>query len=313
MAILVTGGAGFIGSHVCEALLEKGFEVVCLDNFDPFYDPMIKRKNISSCLAYDKFHLIEADILDTLSLEKIFSGFEIDKVIHLAARSSVSDSVLCPERCLAVNVDGTKNLLRFSSKVKRFIFISSSSVYADSIVPFSEENTPSEQLSPYASSKRLAELACHDHHSIYGTSIICLRLFNVYGPRSRPDLAITKFSAMIEKGQPIEVYGDGTSRRDYTYITDVVKAILSAIDTDVSFEAINVGTSHSTTLFDIISVIESSLGKRASLIMKPPRPGDALMTQADISKANSILGFVPSVSIDSGIMSYIDWFKSEPL
>lgn len=310
--ILVTGGAGFIGSHVCEALLKKGEKVIGIDDFNDYYDPKVKRKNISGFLSNKKFKIYEADIRNFDSLEKIFSENKIDKVVHLAARAGVRPSIKYPLLYEEVNIKGTLNLLELSKNVKNFVFASSSSVYGNNKkVPFSEIDNVDNPISPYAATKKSGELLCYTYHHLYNIPITCLRFFTVYGPRGRPDMAVYKFTKAIKEGKSIEIYGDGTSKRDYTYIEDILQGIISALENNLSYEIINLGESKTVELNYLVSIIEKEIGKKAKIIKMSLQPGDVDITYADISKANKLLGYNPKTPIESGIKKFVEWFEKE--
>jgi UDP-glucuronate 4-epimerase len=315
--ILVTGGAGFIGSHLCEALLEHGAKVLCLDNFCDFYEPSTKRQNLQKCLLNPDFTLIEGDIRSAQDIETAFETEAIDLVIHLAAMAGVRPSIQNPELYTEVNVKGTVNILQACQKygVKRLIFASSSSVYGNnSKIPYSESDPVDNPISVYAATKKAGELLCHTWHHLYGISTVCLRFFTVYGPRQRPDLAIYKFCDLIGKNQSIPVFGDGSSSRDYTYIQDIISGVLGAIDyvhSGTVYEIINLGESVTQDLAGMIATLEDVLGKKAIRQLQPMQPGDVIRTWADISKATNLLGYAPSTDFETGIRCFVDWFRSK--
>lgn len=312
MKILVTGGAGFIGSHVCDSLLKRGDEVICVDDFNDYYDPRIKEENIKAARQNSKFTLYLADIRNYLLMKEIFKKEAPDKVIHLAARAGVRPSIKNPFLYEEVNVKGTLNLLELSKEffIKNFVFGSSSSVYGvNKKIPFSEEDRVDNQISPYAVTKRAGELLCHSYHELYGINISCLRFFTVYGPRGRPDMAPYKFTKLIDESKEVEMYGDGSTMRDYTFITDIVSGIVAALDKNYGFEIFNLGNSQTVELRYFISVIEGLLGKKARIIRKPMQPGDVPITYADISKARAMLGYNPKTSIEEGMKKVIDWYE----
>lgn len=322
MKALVTGAAGFIGSHLCERLLDNGWHVVGLDNFDDFYDPQIKRCNIAHCLKNKNFKLLEADIRDTASIDKaIGSGIEI--IIHLAAMAGVRPSIDNPLLYADVNVNGTIVLLEAARKhnIKKFIFGSSSSVYGNNKkVPFSEDDNVDLPISPYAATKKAGELICNTYHHLYDISVICLRFFTVYGPRQRPDLAIHKFARLIEAGKPIPIYGDGSMMRDFTYIDDIIDGTVAAINhlssneqraTSHEFNIYNLGHSHPISVNDLITELEKALGKKALKEHLPPQPGDVERTYADITKAAKGLGYNPGTPIDKGLEKFTSWLKKQ--
>ena len=310
--ILVTGGAGFIGSHVCDKLLTLDHKVVCLDNFNDYYDPQIKRKNISHNLENPNYFLEEVDIIDVDNLKKIFLKHKINKVIHLAARAGVRPSIKEPQLYFDVNVSGTQNLLDLSRQynVKTFIFGSSSSVYGNNKkIPFSEEDKVDNQVSPYAATKKCGEVLCNSYSQLFDINIVCLRFFTVYGPRGRIDMAPYKFTKLISEGKTIEMYGDGSSRRDYTYVEDIVSGIISALDKNYKFEIINLGNFHSIELKKFISIVENTVGKKANIVQKPMPIGDVNITYADISKAKNLLDYKPKTSIEEGMKKFVEWFQ----
>jgi len=309
--LLITGGAGFIGSHLSERLLSEGRRVICLDNFDTFYDPKIKRENLSCSLEYDRFTLIEGDIRNLTLLEEIFKRRRIDAVVHIAARAGVRPSIIEPLLYYDVNVHGTLNLLEMARKyeVGKFIFASSSSVYGNNEkIPFCEEDNVDNPISPYAATKKAGELLCYTYHHLYRIPVVCLRFFTVYGPRQRPDLAIHKFTRLIYEGKAVPVYGDGTSKRDYTYIDDIIDGVTSALHAELSYEIINLGESKTVGLMEMISLLEEKLQKKASIEFLPVQPGDVPVTYANIDKARRLLGYNPKTDITDGIGRFIDWF-----
>ena len=308
--VLITGGAGFIGSHCCETLLAYGCEVTVIDNFNNYYDPAIKEGNLAAII--EQITLIRGDIRDPDLVEKTFAEGAFDAVIHIAARAGVRPSIEDPKLYFTTNIDGTFNLLDACRHhaVKRFIFASSSSVYGiNEKVPFAETDPIIRTISPYAATKIAGEQICSNYSYLFGIHCACLRFFTVYGPRQRPDLAISKFTAAIRNGRPIEQYGNGRTARDYTYIDDIVKGIMAAaIYTEVSpFEIFNLGGSATTTLSELISMIENALGKKAEILLRPDQPGDVPRTFADVSKARQILGYEPSTPIAEGIAKYVTW------
>jgi len=309
--ILVTGGAGFIGSHLCEKLLENNYKVICLDNFNDYYDPRIKKDNIGNSLKNKNFIFVKGDILDKECLENIFSKNNIHKIIHLAAIAGVRPSLINPQEYVDVDIKGTVNLLEVAKKyrVKQFIFGSSSSVYGiNSKIPFTEEDRIDLQISPYATAKRCAELYCATYHYLYKIPITILRFFTVYGPRQRPDMAIHKFTRLMSQGKSISMFGDGKSERDYTYIDDIVEGILKAIQKNFRFEIFNLGNSTTIKLRDLINCIEDKLKIRAKIEQLPKQPGDVLITCSAISRAKRMLGYNPLTSIEEGIENFVKWY-----
>jgi len=311
MKTLITGVAGFIGSHLCERLLADGWNVVGVDNFDDFYDPQIKRQNIGECLKNKNFQLVEADIRDDEAMSKVIGG-DIRIIAHLAAKAGVRPSIEQPLLYADVNINGTTVLLELAKKhrIEKFIFGSSSSVYGNNEkVPFSEDDNVDFPISPYAATKKAGELICHTYHHLYGMSITCLRFFTVYGPRQRPDLAIHKFAKLIEQGKPIPVYGDGTMMRDFTYIDDIVNGTVAAMDRCGGFNIYNLGESEPITVNDLIAEIEKALGKKAIKEYLPLQPGDVERTYADINKAIKDLSYQPSTSIQMGLRQFAAWLR----
>jgi len=313
--VLVTGGAGFIGSHLCQRLLQEGYEVVCLDNFDAYYDPAIKRRNLEEIKASkgaQGFQLVEGDIRNKGLVDDLFRRSSFDLIIHLAARAGVRPSIEQPLLYEEVNVAGTLNLLEACREigVRDFIFGSSSSVYGKNRkVPFAEDDRLEAMISPYAVTKRIGELFCYTYHHLYGLNISCLRFFTVYGPRQRPEMAIHKFTRLIHEGKKISLFGDGTSRRDYTYIDDIISGIMGAIRNLRGYEIFNLGESQTVPLRELISIIEQALGKKAAVEELPEQPGDVPITYAEISKARSLLGYDPKVGIAEGVEQFARWFR----
>ena len=311
--ILVTGGAGFIGSHLVEALLEQRREVVVLDNFDDFYRPEVKRRNVEPLAGRPGFTLIEGDIRDQALVEKVFTTSPISLVVHLAARAGVRPSIQQPLLYCDVNVNGTAVLLEACRRhgVTKFIFGSSSSVYGNNRkLPFSEKDDVDRPISPYAATKRAGELLCATYHELYGLDIFALRFFTVYGPRQRPEMAIHKFTRLIERGLPVPRFGDGSTRRDYTYISDIIHGILSAIERVKGYEIINLGGGQTTRLSDLIALLEKNLDRKAIVKEEPGQPGDVVATYADVEKARRLLGCEPTVTMDEGIRRFVAWYGS---
>lgn len=309
-SVLVTGGAGFIGSHLVDRLLSGGWQVTVIDNFDPFYDPGVKRRNIAAHLDYSNYSLIEADIRDMNALRKSLSG-EYDVIVHLAAKAGVRPSISDPIGYQEVNVRGTQNLLELARErgIKQFVFASSSSVYGvNPNVPWREDDCVLLPISPYAATKVAGELLGHVYSHLYGIRFIALRLFTVYGPRQRPDLAIHKFARLMLKGGPVPVHGDGSSRRDYTYIDDIIQGVRAAMDyTATPYEVINLGNNHTVSLMEMVHALEEVLGVKAKLEFLPPQPGDVPQTWADVGKAKRLLRFNPSTSFGEGLRRFADW------
>jgi len=313
MKILVTGGAGFIGSQLCEDLLNRDNEVVCIDNFNNYYDPKIKRKNVETLLENKNFTLVELDICDYKSLENLFSLNHFDSIVHLAARAGVRPSIQQPLLYQEVNIQGTVNLFELAkiNHINKFVFASSSSVYGNNKkVPFSEDDNVDYPISPYAATKKAGELIAYTYHHLYKISVSCIRFFTVYGPRQRPDMAIHKFTRLIDRGIEIPVFGDGSSKRDYTFISDIVDGLISAVDLCNEYDIFNLGDSKTISLMEMITTIENHLGKKANLKYMPSQPGDVDITYADISKAQSKLNYSPKVYFEDGIIQFIDWYNS---
>jgi UDP-glucuronate 4-epimerase len=313
MKVLVTGAAGFIGSHLCEKLLADGRLVVGVDNFDDFYEPKVKWRNLENSLAHDNFGLLEADIRNAPAMNEAV-GQDIDVIVHLAARAGVRPSIEQPVLYGDVNVNGTVVMLEAARQngVKKFIFGSSSSVYGNNEkIPFSEEDNVDFPISPYAATKKACELICHTYHSLYGIDMTCLRFFTVYGPRQRPDLAIHKFARLIEQDKPIPVFGDGSMMRDFTYIDDIVTGTAAAIDKCAGYNIYNLGESEPIKLSELIEHIEQALGKKAQKEHLPKQSGDAERTYADISKARKELGYEPGTHITGGLAKFVLWLRQD--
>jgi UDP-glucuronate 4-epimerase len=314
--LLVTGGAGFIGSHLVDRLLTTAVERVnVVDDFNDFYDPSIKRANIHEHLDDPRYRISEVDIRDRAALERVFENNNFDCIVHLAARAGVRPSLSEPQLYTETNINGTLNLLELArhKSIKQFVFGSSSSVYGiNAKVPFSEDDPIRQPISPYAATKGSGELLCHTYSHLYGLRCICLRFFTVYGPRQRPDLAIHKFAKLISQGKPIPVFGDGSTRRDYTYIDDIIDGIMAAIDYDKSdYEVFNLGESRTVELRELISLLEKELDAHATIDRQPSQPGDVPQTFADISKARALLGYDPKTPIEAGLHRFVEWFQAK--
>lgn len=313
MNFLITGGAGFIGSHLCERLLTAGHAVWTVDDLNDFYDPAIKRRNIAESTAHGgRFAFIESDISQRASLDKLFQNIRFDQIIHLAARAGVRPSLEHPALYQRVNVEGTANLLEAArlSGVKKVIIASSSSVYGiNAKIPFSESDPIFSPISPYAASKIACEALGHVYHRVYGFDVAVLRFFTVYGPRQRPDLAIHKFARLISSGRPIEVFGDGSTARDYSYISDIIDGVMACTRQTFGFEIFNLGGSHPVTLSYLIDVMEKTLQKKAVIKRLPEQQGDVPRTWADVAKSSSRLGYSPKVGIEAGIALFLEWFR----
>ena len=313
--ILVTGGAGFIGSHLVERLLGEGrWRVTVVDDFNDFYDPAIKRANVRPHEGREDFRLVEADIRDRAALGRVFDGGRFDVIVHLAARAGVRPSLAEPVLYTETNIGGTVNLLELARAhgVRQFVFGSSSSVYGENEkVPFAEDDPVFNPISPYAATKAAGELLCHTYSHLHGLRCVCLRFFTVYGARQRPDLAIHKFARLISEGKPIPVFGDGTTRRDYTYVEDIIAGVRAAVDYEASgYEVINLGESRTVSLSELIALLEKELGREAVIDRQPAQPGDVPRTFADITKARRLLGYSPQTQIEDGIRKFVEWFKS---
>jgi len=310
MRVLVTGGAGFIGSHLVEQLLACGHQVVVLDDFNDFYDPQIKQANIAGFAA--DVTVYHVDLRDSDSVRNLFRREKIDVIAHLAARAGVRPSIQQPRLYYDANVTGTLHLLEAArvTGVERFVFASSSSVYgASKTIPFSEDEHLTQTLSPYAATKVAAEFLCSTYSHLYNLRVVALRYFTVYGPRQRPDLAIHQFTRRIYAGQPIDQFGDGTTRRDYTYIADVIHGTMAALQYQGPlFDIFNLGESDTIQLKDLIVAIENVLGKKAKINRLPEQPGDMPLTCADISKARELLGYEPTTRLRDGLPRFVDWF-----
>jgi len=310
---LVTGGAGFIGSHVCERLLAEGHSVWAFDDLNDFYDPQIKRRNLRDIQSLAKpFEFVYGDLTDRAALEEVFSSVKFDQVIHLAARAGVRPSLAEPALYQRVNVEGTVNILETarSRGVKKITIASSSSVYGvNAKVPFSESDPIFSAISPYAASKLACEALGHVYHHIYGLDVAMLRFFTVYGPRQRPDLAIHKFAQLISVGKPIPVFGDGSTARDYTFIADILDGVMACTRKEFGFEVFNLGESQTVTLSHLIELLEKALAQKALINRQPSQPGDVPLTFADISKARAKLDYHPRVKIAEGIPLFVDWFR----
>jgi len=313
--ILITGGAGFIGSHLVDHLLaEGGWQISVVDDFNNFYDPSIKRDNVRSQLVGPHYELHEVDIRNLEALKTVFAGRRFDCIVHLAARAGVRPSLTQPLLYSETNINGTLNLLELARghNVSQFVFGSSSSVYgANAKVPFSEDDSIRNPISPYAATKASGELLCHTYSHLYGIRCVCLRFFTVYGARQRPDLAIHKFARLISAGKTIPVFGDGTTRRDYTYIDDIIAGVRAAIDyTGNAFEVFNLGESRTVELRELIALLEKELDLHALIDRQPLQPGDVPQTFADITKARTLLGYDPQTQIETGIHRFVEWFRT---
>jgi UDP-glucuronate 4-epimerase len=317
MRIVVTGAAGFIGSHLSERLCARGDEVVGFDNFDPFYPRATKEKNLAALRAEARFAFVEGDVRDAAALGRAFGGARVDVVVHLAALAGVRPSLAEPARYADVNLVGTQRVLDAAraAGVRRFVFASSSSVYGgDSEPPFKESDLCLKPLSPYASTKRAGELMLFTAHHLYAVDVSCLRFFTVYGPRQRPDLAIHKFGRLIGAGQPIPLFGDGSTSRDYTFVDDIVDGVVASIDeavTALGFRIYNLGGSRTTTLLGLVELLSQALGKKAIVDWQPEQPGDMKRTLADVTLSARALGYAPKVPIEEGIARFVAWLRAQ--
>ncbi|HET9582051.1 MAG TPA: NAD-dependent epimerase/dehydratase family protein [Gemmatimonadota bacterium] len=313
--ILVTGGAGFIGSHLCEALVGRGDDVVAFDNFDPFYPRAVKDRNLARLQDHERFRLVEGDLRDRAALETVFREEPFDAVAHLAARAGVRPSLEDPAGYMSTNVEGTAILLEAMRRTgcTRLVFGSSSSVYGNSRdVPLRESDRVDRPISPYAMTKKAGEELCHVYHHAFGFSVMALRFFTVYGPRQRPDMAIHRFVRRIEEGLPIPVYGDGSSERDYTYFADAVAGVVAAVDwvrREDGFEIVNLGESVPVRLDDLIAEVAGATGSRPRVERLPMPLGDVERTCADIARARELLGYAPSTGIREGVEAFVRWYR----
>ncbi len=308
---MVTGGAGFIGSHLVDRLLAMGERVSIVDNFDDFYDDAVKRRNIQAAVEHASSRLYESDIRDTAALESVWSREPIDVVVHLAARAGVRPSLKNPSLFADVNVNGTVKVLEAARKYGcgKFIFASSSSVYGNNKkIPFHEDDRVDHPISPYAATKKAGEMLCYTYHRLYDLPMTCLRFFTVYGPRCRPDLAVAKFTKLIDDDQPIPRFGDGTMRRDFTYIDDIIDGVISAIEHCGAYRIYNLGESKPIVLEDMIATIAQIMGKTPIIEPQPEQPGDVKVTYADVSRAKEELGYHPRTDFVEGVRRYVDWY-----
>jgi UDP-glucuronate 4-epimerase len=314
MQVLVTGAAGFIGSWICQALLDRGDQVVGLDNFDPFYERARKERNLQPLRASQGFTFSEGDLLDAELLGRLL-GSGVQAVVHLAALAGVRPSLRAPARYMRTNVEGTALLLETCRQrgVERVVCASSSSVYgARSQVPFCEDDPCDRPASPYAASKKATELVCSTFHDLYGLTVRCLRYFTVYGPRQRPEMAIHRFVALALAGQPVPVFGDGSSGRDYTFIDDIVAGTLAALDRpEREFRVYNLGNSRPVLLRDLVAAIGTAVGRELRVEEKPWQAGDVPVTCADLSRAQAELGYRPTVSLQEGLARFVEWYREE--
>lgn len=311
--ILVTGAAGFIGSHLVDRLLADGHQVHAVDSFDDFYDPGIKRRNLRHASHTKQFTLHEVDIRDEAGLRCVWRKEPYDAVMHLAARAGVGPSLESPRLYHDVNVNGTINVLERCRErpPASIIFASSSSVYGNQKkIPFSETDRVDQPISPYAASKRAGELLCHVYHQLYGLNITCLRLFTVYGPRIRPDLAVARFTRLIDQGRPVQLFGDGNAVRDFTFIDDAIDGIVAAMNRPNGYKIFNISGGTSIRIADLVDRIEAILGATAKRTYSDPKPGDAVRTIADIRRARAELGYEPKIDVNAGLAQFVEWYRT---
>ena len=314
MRVLVTGAAGFIGSHTCDRLLAAGGAVLGLDNLNNFYDPARKTRNLASARGRPGFEFVHGDILDAALLDRVFTDFRPDRVVHLAAWAGVRPSIEQPRLYQKVNVEGTTNLLEAcrAHGVDRFVFASSSSVYGDrTAVPFRETDNVDHPISPYAATKKAGELLCYTWHHLFGLHAHCLRFFTVYGPRQRPEMAIHKFTRLMAAGEPLTLFGDGSTSRDYTYVDDIVDGVVASVERVEGYRVYNLGESKTTTLGELVGHLSDALGVEPRLEHLPIQPGDVTRTFADVSRARAELGYDPQVGIAEGVRRFVEWFGAE--
>jgi UDP-glucuronate 4-epimerase len=315
MSVLVTGGAGFVGSHFIELLLEEcDHTIVCLDNFNDYYDPRLKRANVAGLEAEKRVSIVETDFCDREAMVELFRAHQVRQVVHLGAYAGVSPSVANPNPYERVNVGGTLSLLEAARRhpVERFLLVSSSTVYGRGAgVPFCEDQPLGIPISPYGATKRAAELMGLCYHALHGLPVVCLRPFSIYGPRVRPDLAISIFARAIDEGQPLPLFGDGTIRRDFTHVSDICQGLFAALRADnVAGETINLGHHEPVEMRYLISLLEQALGRKADIDRRPAREEDLPVTCADLTKAGRLLDYRPRVRLEEGVAHYIDWYRN---
>jgi len=312
LKIAVTGGAGFIGSHLVERLVAEGHEVAVIDDFNDFYNPALKRSNADQLLATGRVEVYEEDLCNHSALRAVFEMRAFDQVVHLAAYAGVTPSVRRPLLYEEVNVRGTLSLLELCRErsIQNFTYASSSSIYGGNTkIPFSESDPVDRPICPYAATKRAGELLCHTYAHLYGMNIPCLRFFTVYGPRQRPEMAIVKFIRHIEQDREIVLYGEGRYSRDYTYVDDIIDGVVAAMERQAGYEIFNLGGSRTTSGIDLVRLIEQRMGKRAKVVLKPKRPGEVDQTFADVAHSKEILGYEPKVPLEEGIARTVDWYR----
>mgnify|MGYP005850312317 CR=1 FL=1 len=311
--VLVTGGAGFIGSHLCERLVGEGYRVLCLDGFSPSDTAAFKERNLRALQGQEGFTLVRGDILDAEALDGLFGAYRVGRVVHLAALAGVGPSVRAPARYARVNVEGTVNLLERARRhgVRQFVFGSTSAVYGSNQPPFSDDDPSPRPLSPYGASKLAAEVCCRTFHQLYGLPVTVLRFFTVYGPRQRPDMAIHKFARLMLEGRPVPIYGEGTSSRDYTYVGDIVEGIVRALERPFPWETFNLGNSTPVRLSELVRLLGERLGVPWRAEHLPEQPGDMSVTWADVSKARRLLGWQPQTPLDQGLQRFAAWLRGE--
>jgi len=312
--VLITGGAGFIGSHLTRRLLERGDRITVLDDFNDFYDPALKRTNIQPFLDNPGYRLVEGDIRNEVLVDELFRDSGFDAVVHLAARAGVRPSLQEPILYEDTNCIGTLRLLEAARThgPEIFIFGSSSSVYGiNKKVPFAESDEVNQPISPYATTKRAGELLCFNYHHLYGMRIACLRFFTVYGPSQRPEMAIHKFTDLLARGETLSLFGDGASRRDYTFVDDIIDGVVATMDLAPPFEILNLGGAETTALADLVDWLADELGVEPNIEHLPDQPGDVPITYADVSKANALVGYSPKVPIREGLQRFVEWFRAQ--
>lgn len=313
MKVLVSGAAGFIGSHLCEALLREGCDVTGVDNFDPYYERSAKERNLAAAMKKKGFSFMELDLRDAAATTSLMAqGW--DCVVHLAGRGGVRRSIAEPRAYLDVNYGATLNVLEGMREggVRRLVFASTSSVYGNSPkAPFREDDSTDRPVSPYSATKKACEVLCHTYHHLFGLNVYVLRFFTVYGPRQRPDMAIYQFVRAMSQRSPIQRFGDGSTHRDYTYVDDIVAGVAQAVKRVEGYEIINIGGAHTTTLADLIQTIERLLGEEARIVQTPVPPGDVFRTEADTAKARRLLDFEPKVGLEEGLKAFIQWYQKE--